>query len=162
MSDLYKLSERLGALLVARGQWLAVAESCTGGWVAKCLTDVPGSSRWFDRGFVTYSNAAKLDMLGVAQAILTQHGAVSEPTAEAMAAGVLAHSRAAVALAISGIAGPGGAMPGKPVGTVCFAWASAQGTSHSETRRLDGDRVRVRRAAVEVGITGLIELCSDA
>ncbi len=162
MSDLYKLSERLGTLLLARGQWLAVAESCTGGWVAKCLTDVPGSSQWFDRGFVTYSNAAKQDMLGVAAATLQQHGAVSEPTVQAMAAGVLAHSRAALVLAISGIAGPGGAMPGKPVGTVCFAWASTQGTSRIVTRRFAGDREQVRRAAVIHGITGLIELCGDA
>ncbi len=161
MSDLFKLSERLGALLLARGQWLAVAESCTGGWVAKCLTDVPGSSQWFDRGFVTYSNAAKQDMLGVTPATLQQHGAVSEATVAAMAAGVLAHSRAALALAVSGIAGPGGAVPGKPVGTVCFAWAGRQGTRRIETRRFAGDREQVRRAAVIHGITGLIELVGN-
>jgi len=162
MSDLFKLAERLGALLLVRGQWLAVAESCTGGWVAKCLTDVPGSSQWFDRGFVTYSNEAKRDMLGVAPATLTQHGAVSEATVQAMAAGVLAHSRAAVALAISGIAGPGGAVPGKPVGTVCFAWATRQGASRIETRLFAGNREQVRRAAVVHGISGLIELCANA
>jgi len=162
MSDLFKLSERLGALLLARGQLLAVAESCTGGWVAKCLTDVPGSSQWFDRGFVTYSNEAKQDMLGVATATLQQHGAVSEPVAEAMAAGVLARSRAVLALAISGIAGPGGAMPGKPVGTVCFAWADRQGTSRIETRHFAGDREQVRRASVVHGISGLIDLCGNA
>ncbi len=162
MTDLYKLSEHLGTLLLARRQLLAVAESCTGGWVAKCLTDVPGSSQWFDRGFVTYSNDAKQDMLGVDAATLGQHGAVSEPTVAAMAAGVLAHSRAAVALAISGIAGPGGAVPGKPVGTVCFAWASAAGVRRIETRRFDGGRAQVRCAAVEYGISGLIVLCGDA
>jgi nicotinamide-nucleotide amidase len=158
MSDLFKLAERLGKQLLARGRLVAVAESCTGGWVAKCLTDVPGSSQWFDRGFVTYSNAAKQDMLGVGAATLETHGAVSEATVAAMADGVLAHSRADLALAISGIAGPGGAVPGKPVGTVCFAWADRRGGSRIETRRFAGDREQVRRAAVIHGINGLLEL----
>ncbi|MEZ5542716.1 MAG: CinA family protein [Pseudomonadota bacterium] len=162
MSDLFKLSERLGTQLQARGMWLAVAESCTGGWVAKCLTDVPGSSRWFERGFVTYSNAAKQEMLGVPAATLQQHGAVSEPTVAAMAAGVLGHSPADLALAISGIAGPGGAVPGKPVGTVCFAWATRRGATRIETRLFAGGREQVRRAAVIHGITRLIELSADA
>jgi nicotinamide-nucleotide amidase len=162
MTDLFKLAERLGDQLLARDKLVAVAESCTGGWVAKCLTDVPGSSQWFDRGFVTYSNAAKQDMLGVAAVTLQQHGAVSEPTVAAMAAGVLAHSRADLALAISGIAGPGGAVPGKPVGTVCFAWADRQGMSRLETRLFAGGREPVRRAAVIHGIHGLIGLCGDA
>lgn len=161
MSELFRLAERLGVQLLARSRWVAVAESCTGGWVAKCLTDVPGSSQWFDRGFVTYSNESKLEMLGVPGETLAVHGAVSEPTVAAMAAGVLAHSRADLALAISGIAGPGGAVPGKPVGTVCFAWAGRQGEARIETRRFAGDREQVRRASVIHGITGLIALCGD-
>lgn len=161
MSDLFRLSERLGAQLLAHGRFVAVAESCTGGWVAKCLTDVPGSSQWFERGFVTYSNEAKQEMLGVPGEILAVHGAVSEATVAAMAAGVLAHSRADLALAISGIAGPGGAVAGKPVGTVCFAWAGRQGEVSIETRRFAGDREQVRRAAVIHGIAGLIALCGD-
>jgi nicotinamide-nucleotide amidase len=161
MPDLFKLAERLADHLLARDKRVAVAESCTGGWVAKCLTDVPGSSRWFERGFVTYSNEAKQEMLGVPEQTLVAHGAVSEPTVAAMATGALAHSRADLVLAISGIAGPGGAVAGKPVGTVCFAWADRQGAVRVETRRFDGDRAQVRRASVSHGITGLIGLCGD-
>ena len=124
MSELEKLAERLGHLLLERGEWLAAAESCTGGWLAQSVTAIAGSSAWFDRGFVTYSNAAKMDMLGVPESTLDRHGAVSEAVARAMAQGALAHSRADWTVAITGIAGPGGGSPEKPIGTVCFAWAS--------------------------------------
>src|SRR5512135_3018157 len=116
------LAMQVGAGLKARGLMLATAESCTGGWVAQAVTAIAGSSDWFDRGFVTYSDAAKQEMLGVSAGTLGRHGAVSEHTAREMAAGALAHSRAQVALAITGIAGPGGGSSEKPVGMVCFAW----------------------------------------
>ncbi len=158
MPELDQLARQLGERLLQRRQRVAVAESCTGGWVAKCLTDIAGSSGWFDRGFVTYSNAAKRDMLGVRAATLGMDGAVSEPTVLAMAAGALAHSEADVALAISGIAGPGGAVPGKPVGTVCFAWALAGGLLQADTQHFPGDREAVRRQAVAHGLRGLIDV----
>lgn len=161
MSELGDLSEKLGKLLLVQKKFIAVAESCTGGWVAKCLTDVAGSSGWFERGFVTYSNAAKREMLGVPAATLEAHGAVSEPTVLAMAEGALQHSHAGVAVAISGIAGPGGAGPGKPVGTVCMAWCEAGGRSRVETRHFAGDRAAVRRQAVQHALGGLLELLQD-
>ena len=144
-AELQRLSVETGAALQAAGALLATAESCTGGWVAEIVTATAGSSAWFDCGFVTYSNAAKQRMLGVADATLKAHGAVSEPVALEMARGALAHSDATAALSITGIAGPGGAVPGKPVGTVCFGWALADGRIRSETRHFDGDREAVRR-----------------
>ena len=144
-AELQRLSVEVGAALKAAGAVLATAESCTGGWVAEIVTATAGSSAWFDCGFVTYSNAAKQRMLGVAEATLKAHGAVSEPVALEMARGALAHSAATAALSITGIAGPGGAVPGKPVGTVCFGWALADGRIRSETRHFDGDREAVRR-----------------
>jgi nicotinamide-nucleotide amidase len=144
-ADLHTLSIEVGAALKAAGAVLATAESCTGGWVSEIITATAGSSAWFDCGFVTYSNAAKQRMLGVPEATLKAHGAVSEAVALAMARGALANSGATVALSITGIAGPGGAVPGKPVGTVCFGWAFADGRSRSETRHFDGDREAVRR-----------------
>jgi nicotinamide-nucleotide amidase len=158
MPELKQLAEQLGDALLRRGWRVAVAESCTGGWVAKCLTDIAGSSGWFDRGFVTYSNAAKRDMLGVSGVTLDTDGAVSEPTVLAMATGTLAHSEADVALAISGIAGPGGAVPGKPVGTVCFAWAVKDVLLQSDTQYFSGDREAVRRQSVAHGLRGLIHV----
>jgi nicotinamide-nucleotide amidase len=158
MPELKQLAEQLGDALLRRGWRVAVAESCTGGWVAKCLTDIAGSSGWFDRGFVTYSNAAKRDMLGVSGVTLDTDGAVSEPTVLAMATGTLAHSEADVALAISGIAGPGGAVPGKPVGTVCFAWAVKDVLLQSDTQYFSGDREAVRRKSVAHGLRGLIHV----
>ena len=158
MHDLNELAQQLAAALLRRQQTLAVAESCTGGWVAKVLTDLPGSSRWFDRGFVTYSNAAKQDMLGVSAATLDAAGAVSEATVREMAAGVLRHSPADLALAISGIAGPGGAVQGKPVGTVCFAWATRTGQLQVETRQFAGDREAVRRQAVAHALGRLMDV----
>jgi nicotinamide-nucleotide amidase len=150
-----ELVERVAAALKARGEMLATAESCTGGWVAMACTALAGSSDWFERGFVTYSNAAKQESLGVREQTLRRHGAVSEETAREMAAGALRHSRAQAALAITGIAGPTGGTPAKPVGTVCFAWAHGS-KMQSETRRFDGDRESVRRQSVAHALEGLL------
>jgi len=150
------LATAVGARLKADGLVLATAESCTGGWVAQTVTTVSGSSEWFDRGFVTYSNAAKLEMLGVRDETLARYGAVSEETAREMALGALAHSRAHVTLAITGVAGPTGGTTAKPVGMVCFAWARRDGAAQSETRRFAGDRERVRRESVIAGLQGLL------
>jgi nicotinamide-nucleotide amidase len=157
MSELKKLAARTGETLQRRGWMAATAESCTGGWIAKCLTDVAGSSAWFDRGFVTYSNTAKQEMLGVDVAVLESEGAVSEATVAAMVRGALAHSRADIAVAISGIAGPGGGRPGKPVGTVCFAWATRDGLQRLATCHFEGDRDTVRQQAVAHALQGLLD-----
>ena len=143
----------------ARGWRIATAESCTGGMVAVALTDIAGSSDVFDRGFVTYSNAAKTDLLGVAPATLAAHGAVSEPVARAMAAGALAHSHAHVALAVTGVAGPSGGSAEKPVGTVWFAWATTAGVT-SEVMHFAGDRAAVRHATVHHALAHLLSLAS--
>ena len=156
MADLQTLSESVGAQLLSRGEWLATAESCTGGWVAQSITAIAGSSAWFDRGFVTYSNAAKQEMLGVTEATLERHGAVSEATARAMAQGAIAHSRADWAIAITGIAGPGGGSPEKPVGTVCFAWAQRDGGCEAQTCVFAGDRAAVREQSVIHALRGLL------
>jgi nicotinamide-nucleotide amidase len=158
MDVLKTLAQRVGGLLLAQKRMLATAESCTGGWVAKCLTDIAGSSAWFERGFVTYSNGAKQEMLGVAVAILDTHGAVSEATVREMARGALARSAADIAVAISGIAGPSGGSRDKPVGTVCFAWLVKGGKAHVETRHFDGDRDGVRRQSVVRALEGLIDV----
>jgi nicotinamide-nucleotide amidase len=150
------LATRLGGLLQARGWHVSTAESCTGGLVAGAITDVAGSSGWFERGFVTYSNEAKMDMLGVRAETLAAHGAVSEATAREMAAGALARSAADLVTAVTGIAGPSGGSPEKPVGLVCFAWACRGGAVVSGTRRFGGDRAAVREAAVAVALDGLI------
>lgn len=157
---LQELSETLGERLRRRGWLLATAESCTGGWVAKAVTDVAGSSEWFDRGFVTYSNEAKRELVGVSAATLSAHGAVSEATVCEMARGALSHSRAELSVAVSGIAGPGGGSGEKPVGTVWLAWGRRGGEVHSEMRRFAGDRESVRRSAVACALEGLIELAS--
>ncbi len=151
------LARQLGERLLARGILAAAAESCTGGWIAKILTDIAGSSAWFDRGFVTYSNEAKQEMLGVRPETLTAHGAVSEATVREMVAGALARSRAGVAVAVSGIAGPGGATPGKPVGTVWLAWGVRGGELRAERQLYGGDREAVRRQTVARAIAGLCE-----
>ena len=130
--------------LIQQGHMLATAESCTGGMIAAACTDLAGASDWFERGFVTYSNDAKADMLGVPSALIAQHGAVSEPVARAMAQGAVAHSRAQVAVAVTGIAGPTGGSADKPVGTVWFGW-NVNGTVTTATRRFDGDRAAVRQ-----------------
>jgi nicotinamide-nucleotide amidase len=156
MSDLENLAERLGCLLVERGEWLAAAESCTGGWLAQSVTAIAGSSTWFDRGFVTYSNAAKVEMLGVSEGSLERHGAVSEAVARAMAQGVLDYSRADWSVAITGIAGPGGGSAEKPVGTVCFAWAQRDGGCEACTAHFSGDRAAVREQSVRFALNGLL------
>ncbi len=156
-----QLVDELAVCLQARDQRLAAAESCTGGWVAKVCTDAVGSSAWFDSGFVTYSNAAKQRMLGVAAALLEAHGAVSEPAVRAMAAGALARSDAHWSLAVSGIAGPGGGSAAKPVGTVWFAWAGPQDRLASRCCHFVGDREAVRRQSVETALEGLLAHCRD-
>ena len=151
------LAARLGTLLSNEQLKLVTAESCTGGWVAQCLTAIAGSSAWFDRGFVTYSNEAKQEMLGVPPAMLAEHGAVSQPVAVAMAEGALRNSRADWAVAITGIAGPTGGSPQKPVGTVCFAWGCRDGRIVTSTRHFPGSREDVRAQSVEHALSGLIE-----
>ena len=156
--ELEDLATRVGARLAEAGLLMASAESCTGGWVAAAMTAIAGSSAWFERGFVTYSNAAKVSMLGVSAATLDAHGAVSEATALEMADGALAHSEAQVAVAITGVAGPGGGSAAKPVGTVCFAWARAGAAARVETRHLAGDRGAVRRQSVFIALKGVLAI----
>ncbi len=156
-AELETLAAQVGEALLARGEMLATAESCTGGWVAQCLTAIAGSSAWFERGFVTYSNHAKMDMLDVPKMVLEKHGAVSEPTARAMAQGAVSHSRAHWSLAITGIAGPTGGSREKPVGLVCFAWARLDGGCQAESLQFPGDRQAVREASVAHALRGLLE-----
>lgn len=148
--------ERLAAQLLARGWWLTCAESCTGGGIAAALTDVAGSSAWFERGFVTYSNLAKQELLGVSPDTLALHGAVSSETVIEMASGALAHSPAQLAVAVSGIAGPGGGSPDKPVGSVWLAWATAE-VVQARLFHFAGDRAAVRAASVDAALAGLLE-----
>jgi nicotinamide-nucleotide amidase len=156
-AELLALAEQVAHRLKLAGLSLATAESCTGGWVAQILTAIPGSSLWFERGYVSYSNLAKRDMLGVKTETLARFGAVSEATARAMAEGALEHSRVDLALAITGIAGPSGGTPEKPVGTVCFAWARKKAATRSATRQFTGDREAVRRQSVITALDGLLE-----
>lgn len=153
--DIEDLAISAGRALKAKHLLLCTAESCTGGGVAHAVTAIAGSSDWFERGYVTYSNDAKSDMLGVPPALIEQHGAVSEEVAAAMAEGALAHSRAQVALSTTGIAGPAGAVPGKPVGTVCFAWAM-DGRTLTERLVFAGDRQAVRDQSVVHALQGLL------
>ena len=159
---LYRLAEEVGQALKARGLMLATAESCTGGWIAEAVTMVPGSSDWFERGFVTYTYISKREMLGVSDATLGSHGAVSEQTVREMAQGALAHSHAQVAVAVSGTAGPGGGTLEKPVGTVCLAWALKDGGLRSETRHMAGNREAVRKQSVEHALKGVLRLLEGA
>ncbi len=152
------LAQLVGTRLSAQGARLATAESCTGGMVASLVTDIAGSSAWFERGFVTYSNTSKTSMLDVAEELIAQHGAVSEPVAQAMVAGALVHSEADIAVAITGIAGPGGAVPGKPVGTVCFAFQRRGEAALVSTLHFPGDRAAVRRAASQHALRGIADL----
>ena len=156
------LAESLGRALQARQALLVTAESCTGGWAAQAVTAVPGSSEWFERGFVTYSNESKTELLGVRRETLERHGAVSEETAREMALGALQRSRGTLALAITGVAGPSGGSEAKPVGTVCFAWAQRGGAVRSETRHFAGDREAVRRQSVEHALARVLHHLGSA
>ena len=153
--DLYALALQLGHALSARKAMVATAESCTGGLVAGVITAVAGSSAWFDRGFVTYSNEAKMEQLGVLRETLATFGAVSTETASEMATGARRVSRAQWTIAVTGVAGPGGGSIEKPVGMVCFGWAGPCGVA-SEQRLLQGDRAGIRRESVRIAMTGLI------
>jgi nicotinamide-nucleotide amidase len=153
-----KLATQAGAALKAHGMMLATAESCTGGGVASAVTEIAGSSAWFDRGFVTYANQAKVDMLGVSPDTLLRFGAVSEAAVREMVAGALRHSQAQIALAVSGIAGPGGGTTEKPVGTVWFAWGIKGEVSIARLHQLAGNRAEIRAQAVRIALQGVIEL----
>ncbi len=157
--SLAKIATQLGLQLAAAGHTVSTAESCTGGWIAKTLTDIAGSSQWFTEGFVTYSNDSKHERLGVAKSVLRKHGAVSEATAKAMAAGALRRAGGDVAVAVTGIAGPGGGVPGKPVGTVWLAWARRSGRKMKVVAQLKyfrGNRDAVRRKTVRAALLGLM------
>lgn len=155
------LATKVGAALQSHGMMLATAESCTGGGVASAVTEISGSSGWFDRGFVTYSNQAKVDMLGVSPDTLARFGAVSEATVREMVAGALRHSQAQIALAVSGIAGPGGGTPEKPVGMVWFAWGVKDGVSVVRLHQLAGNRGEIRAQAVRIALQGVLELLGN-
>lgn len=152
------LAMRVGETLRTSDLRLVTAESCTGGWIAKIITDIPGSSGWFDQGFVAYSNTAKMDSLGVKEATLAEWGAVSAETVAEMTAGALQRSGAGVAVAVSGIAGPDGGTPDKPVGTVYLAWMLENGLLHTECRHFVGDRAAVRRQTVVAALEGLLDV----
>ncbi|MDE2414970.1 MAG: CinA family protein [Comamonadaceae bacterium] len=147
----------ISSTLLARGWMLATAESCTGGMIAAACTDLAGSSQWFERGFVSYSNAAKTELLGVPAGLIAQHGAVSEPVARAMAEGAVQHSAAQVSVAVTGVAGPTGGTPDKPVGTVWFGWCVA-GATHSAMMHFAGDRAAVRAQTVRHALARLAQL----
>ncbi|WP_374011862.1 CinA family protein [Pseudoxanthomonas koreensis] len=157
-AQLYAQAQALGERLRASRDSLVTAESCTGGWIAKCLTDIPGSSDWFDCGLVVYSYEAKQGLLGVHPQTLEEHGAVSRETAIEMVSGALVKSGASVAVAVTGIAGPGGGSEGKPVGTVWIAWKRRGGYAHARMFNFDGDREAVRRRTVGQALTGIEEL----
>jgi len=156
-NGLYALADALGERLIAKGLTMATAESCTGGWVGKELTGVPGSSAWFDCGYITYSNRAKQDLLGVRSMTLEAHGAVSEPVVREMAEGVIYNSGVDLSLAISGLAGPGGGSSRKPVGTVWFAWSRKEVGTISRRMLFYGDRDAVRQQAVRAAIQGALK-----
>jgi nicotinamide-nucleotide amidase len=156
--ELYELAASVGAALSARGDTLTTAESCTGGGVGAAVTLVPGSSGWYERGYITYSNAAKTEELGVSGETLQVHGAVSEPVVLEMVDGALRRSGATLAVAVSGVAGPGGGTPAKPVGMVCIAWGRSDGLRRSATFCFDGDRDMVRGASVLAALDGVLEM----
>jgi nicotinamide-nucleotide amidase len=161
-AQIYDLAERVGRALEARKLMLATAESCTGGWIAEAITMVPGSSAWFERGFVTYTYIAKREMLGVRPETLEQHGAVSEPVVREMAVGALHASHAQVAVSVSGVAGPSGGSPEKPVGMVCFGWATTEAPVRVETRHFPGDREAVRRQSVLHALAVVLEMLEES
>lgn len=158
---LSRLADRVGRRLRSQNSRLVTAESCTGGWIAKCITDIPGSSDWFSEGFVTYSNQSKHERLGVPAGVLLKYGAVSRATAKAMAEGALRRTNSSVAIAVTGIAGPGGAVPGKPAGTVWLAWAYRRRRVIRivlQLRHFRGDREAVRRKTVRAALQGLLKI----
>jgi nicotinamide-nucleotide amidase len=155
------LAERVGQLLLAREARVTTAESCTGGWIAKCLTDVPGSSQWFEYGFVTYGDAAKESMLAVDTDLINRHGAVSREVVQAMAVAARAVSDADIAVAVSGIAGPDGGSEDKPVGTVWLAWLGPRGRATSRQVHFDGDREDIRRQTVIEALNGVLKQLAD-
>jgi nicotinamide-nucleotide amidase len=159
-TTLIELAQQAGEALKAKGMIAATAESCTGGGVAQAMTEIAGSSEWFDCGFVTYSNSSKAEMLNISPALIAQMGAVSEEVAAAMAEGALASSNADITLSTTGIAGPTGAVPGKPVGTVCFGWATRHGT-HTERLVFHGDRQAVREQTVAHALQGMLRVLGD-
>ncbi len=156
--ELVELANKIAEALSERQLMLTTAESCTGGWMAKVLTDIPGSSHWFERGFVTYTNQSKQEMLEVSATSLDEYGAVSVQTVAEMAQGALKHSHAQLSVAISGIAGPGGATADKPVGMVCFAWAMAGQEVLSRVEYFEGDREQIRRKAVLAALQGVLDV----
>lgn len=160
MTNMLNLAEKVGESLKAKKLLLSVAESCTGGGVSCALTEIAGSSEWFDCGFVPYSNSAKTEMLNIPASLIAQHGAVSEEIAAAMAEGALANSEAHVAISTTGIAGPGGAVPGKPVGTVCFGWRVG-GVTHTERKVFSGDRHAVREQTVAHALNKLLRYVDE-
>ena len=159
--EILQLCTDLAQALKTQGAMMATAESCTGGLIAACCTGLSGSSDWFERGFVTYSNAAKTEQLGVPAALIEAHGAVSEAVARAMALGAVAHSRAQVSVAVTGVAGPTGGSADKPVGLVWFGWAVGE-QAWTECQRFDGDRDAVRAATVRHGLQGLLQRLATA
>lgn len=159
--EINHLAAELGQRLLGRNWQLALAESCTGGGIAQAITAIPGSSRWFDRGFVTYSNAAKVDMLGVSPATLESVGAVSQETALQMVAGALLHSRAELALAVTGIAGPDGGSMDKPLGTVFIAWQRRHQSGHCIKMHFTGDRHSIRQQTIGFGLQQLLNAVED-
>ena len=156
-TELFALAEQLGRLLTANGKKIVTAESCTGGWIAQTITEIPGSSVWFDRGFISYSNAAKVQMLGVNPQTLEKYGAVSVETATEMAAGAIAHSDADLAIAVTGIAGPDGGSPDKPVGSVFIAWNYKNGDSKVDKKQFSGNRQQIREQTVKIAIEGVLQ-----
>lgn len=156
-NDIIDLATRVGRALEANGLLLATAESCTGGGVSQAITEIPGSTGWFECGFVTYSNASKTELLDVSAALIAQFGSVSEEVAGAMAEGAIANSNADIAVSTTGIAGPTGAVPGKPVGTVCFGWSKGD-TTYTERLVFSGDRRSVREQTVAHALAGLLRV----
>jgi nicotinamide-nucleotide amidase len=156
-AELTALSAEVGQALAGAGVMLATAESCTGGWVGRAITSVSGSANWYERGFITYSETAKQEMLGVSAEVLERHGAVSEPTVRAMAEGALAHSHAQISLAVTGVAGPTGGSEHKPVGMVWFAWAAHGRPTQAVCHMLDGDREAIRRQSAAIALRGLLK-----
>jgi len=161
MQDIQDLAAQVGRALQEKNLFLATAESCTGGGVAQAITDIAGASAWFDCGFIVYSNDSKIELLDVPAALIAQHGNVSEEIAEAMAQGALANSDAHVTVSTTGIAGPGGAVPGKPVGTVCFGWAM-RNRAHTERLVFSGDRHAVRQQTIAHALQGLLHFLEQA